>query len=455
MSDTTASNTRALLGYLFQESGILRSPLLIYVVIASASRTGLIFLINETAERGGATWGTFFALLAVAGVMLGSLHLSTMGGVKLVQRLALKMRVEIADHLLRADVGFFQTRDPITIHHHATHHVDMVSGATMRLADAIQAILLLCFVIVYMVLQMPASVLATVIALVLGVVAFFANEGPATRAVAKSHEGYAAFHGSLNDILRGYKELRLRRSRRSDLADRIGGEIADLQHLVEKAERHYSFGHVTANGALSALLISVVVLLPLVAGADSVTMLQILTLVLFSFGPIEAMISGLPALARAGVSYRIYRELGAGLEDNSELPDPETQDRRATFETLEMRDVMVELTRDVGDEGAATDRFTLGPVNLTLRPGQSVFITGGNGMGKSTLLGLLTGLRHPDSGQILIDGTPVNRANISEYRSVFSAVFSEFYLFRKLYGLSPEAETRLVSHIDEMGLGDG
>ncbi|VDZ70641.1 Putative ATP-binding component of a transport system (plasmid) [Klebsiella aerogenes] len=42
--------------------------------------------------------------------------------------------------------------------------------------------------------------------------------------------------------------------------------------------------------------------------------------------------------------------------------------------------------------------FAVGPINLTLKRGELVFLIGGNGSGKSTLAMLLTGLYQPISG---------------------------------------------------------
>ena len=43
---------------------------------------------------------------------------------------------------------------------------------------------------------------------------------------------------------------------------------------------------------------------------------------------------------------------------------------------------------------------------LRVLAGQSHALVGRNGAGKSTLVGLLTGLRAPDSGEIRFSGTP-------------------------------------------------
>ena len=46
--------------------------------------------------------------------------------------------------------------------------------------------------------------------------------------------------------------------------------------------------------------------------------------------------------------------------------------------------------------------------SLTIRQGEITAIVGDNGAGKSTLVKCITGLNRPDSGEILIDGSPVH-----------------------------------------------
>jgi putative ATP-binding cassette transporter len=101
------------------------------------------------------------------------------------------------------------------------------------------------------------------------------------------------------------------------------------------------------------------------------------------------------------------------------------------FARIDMRNVVFRYT-DKFSHGT----FQIGPLDFSLRRGELVFITGGNGSGKSTLLRVLAGLYPPDAGEITLDGAPVNDDTRDSYRALMSAIFFDYHLFHKLYGLS-------------------
>ena len=457
MSSTAFQNTRDLVGFLVRDGELLKSPVLVFAFVSSASRTAMIYLINEAAAMGGADLGLFGLLLAAVVVNLACQHFARVKGTVLVANLAKKLRRRVSDNILNADVSYFQQRDFGHVYSVLAGQSMEVAGATTRLVEMVQAILLLIFCLCYMIMQSWATVLASVVALGFGVSAFLLVEIPARRMMEDAQKARVAFFDTFNDMLRGYKELRLRPARRVDVSNRVDTVIEDTRVRMIAAERYFSYGQVAASAALAALLLALVTVIPLITEMTSVLILQLLALALFTSGPIEAVVSGLPGFARAGLALRQFTDVQEELTRN-----PETEAARSAlaarpaFRSVELRGVTAVLTRQGGGAGAqAQDSFRLGPIDMSLHPGQSVFITGGNGMGKSTLLQLLTGLRHPDDGQILLDGQPVTRDTIGDYRGLFSAVFSEFYLFRHLYGLTEEERARLQHHIEELGLADG
>jgi putative ATP-binding cassette transporter len=96
-------------------------------------------------------------------------------------------------------------------------------------------------------------------------------------------------------------------------------------------------------------------------------------------------------------------------------------------EAVELRGV--DFTYHSGD-----DEFHLGPIDLTLKRGEVVFLIGGNGSGKTTLVKLLIGLYTPDRGEVRLNGERITPDNLDWYRQHFSTVFFDFHLFDKLLG---------------------
>ena len=78
---------------------------------------------------------------------------------------------------------------------------------------------------------------------------------------------------------------------------------------------------------------------------------------------------------------------------------------------------------------------------------------GGNGSGKSTLAKLITGLYIPESGVVRINGNIVNDDNREWYRQHFSVVFSDFFLFERLLGITnPNLNVQAQEYLQQLRL---
>jgi ATP-binding cassette subfamily B protein RaxB len=85
--------------------------------------------------------------------------------------------------------------------------------------------------------------------------------------------------------------------------------------------------------------------------------------------------------------------------------------------------------RDVFYRYSPSDPLVLHGVNLTVEQGDFIAITGPSGGGKSTLLKLLLGLVEPESGEVLVDGLPLNRFGYKSFHSQIAAVLQDDSLF--------------------------
>jgi putative ATP-binding cassette transporter len=149
--------------------------------------------------------------------------------------------------------------------------------------------------------------------------------------------------------------------------------------------------------------------------------------VLYINTPITVLVNTLPTFNQAKVALQKVEALGLSLKRDLEEDSPAQLDASVEWQSLALEGVTHTYYREQEDSN-----FVLGPLDLSFRPGELVFITGGNGSGKSTLAKVLTGLYLPETGVIRLDGQPVTDENRESYRQLFSAVFSDFYLFERV-----------------------
>jgi putative ABC transport system ATP-binding protein len=74
----------------------------------------------------------------------------------------------------------------------------------------------------------------------------------------------------------------------------------------------------------------------------------------------------------------------------------------------------------------------LDDVSVEIEADSAVALMGQSGAGKSTLLHLVGGMDVPDSGEVLIDGTPLPRRRLDRHRRRVGFVFQRFHLLSAL-----------------------
>ena len=82
--------------------------------------------------------------------------------------------------------------------------------------------------------------------------------------------------------------------------------------------------------------------------------------------------------------------------------------------------------RDVTFTYPGASKPTLRNLNLTVRPDESIALVGVNGAGKTTLLKLLTRFYDIDSGEITIDGVPLQQFDLTDLRRNVGVIFQDF-----------------------------
>ncbi|WP_225036110.1 ABC transporter ATP-binding protein [Winogradskyella sp. SM1960] len=84
-------------------------------------------------------------------------------------------------------------------------------------------------------------------------------------------------------------------------------------------------------------------------------------------------------------------------------------------------------------------------ITFNLKAGEKLAFVGQNGAGKTTLIKLLLRFYEPTSGEILLDGTNINRFNIAEYQEYFGVIFQDFFRYEFTV-----KENIAIGNIDEL-----
>lgn len=204
----------------------------------------------------------------------------------------------------------------------------------------------------------------------------------------------------------------------------IGGTAAAAQWLVAAHdELRVSVARQARGRSVSAALVLVITGVGTLACAaaamtsgTSAPVRALLVLVPVATGEaLSVLTDATRALARARAS---ARRLDGLLEQTPAVQDrPQTQSLRAQGTPW--------LRLDAVTAGWVDGRTDLGPVDLTIAPGERIALTGPNGGGKSTLLAVLARHLDPASGTYTVDGADTRRLAMADVRELFAIVDDE------------------------------
>src|SRR5450830_77468 len=277
----------------------------------------------------------------------------------------------------------------------------------------------------------------------------------------KVRDEFTSFNEYTHALVFGLKELKLNGIRRRWFSRSAIQESSTQVARYNFIERlWYTAADNVGQLTLSLLIGCLLFVAPMLGVIDTNTMTASVLVVLYIMGPLSLLIGAMPLLAQGRIAGSRLADFGFSINDPHPEPDALASesanvlrlDHKKFWESIQLRDVHMNYQDPLTGTG-----FGLGPIDLTVRAGELIYIVGGNGCGKSTLAKVICGLYIPQGGQVLLDDKLINEESRSDYRDLFSAVFSDFHLFNRLIGPDEEedASTELAQkYLATLGLED-
>jgi putative ATP-binding cassette transporter len=342
-----------------------------------------------------------------------------------------KLRVRLMDQVRHSELLPLDRIGRAEIVAAITKETTILTQASNSLAFAAQGAVLILFVAVYVAyLSLLAFVLSIMI---VGIAAALFHSR--NRQIAKANREAAQWENRLfnrlMDLLDGFKEVRLNSARSEGLYADIVEVSRTAANIKIRTQAETFRRMVLLQSSMYALLGTIVFAVPVLSdslGGASIT--KTVTALVFVIGACFGLVQSIPILSAANTAADNINMLEQRLLATVIDAQIGAESPPGRFTQIEMREVAFSYI-----ERSTDTVFKVGPVNFTLRAGELVFITGGNGSGKSTFLKLLASLYKPDSGEIICDGVLVTDSTREAYRQSIAAIFVDYHLFQTLYGI--------------------
>jgi putative ATP-binding cassette transporter len=438
---------------------LLRSSRGIVLLSAAAGGAGglagiaLIALIrrelaSETSSSDSIVW-IFIALclLSASARFIGQASM-----IKLGQNAILELAVQLVKRTLRLPLRAFESIDTAALLAALTEDVVLIANAMVGAAHLCTNIPIVIACVIYLGWLSPtifaSGVLFAVMAIAVSV--FLSARGVGGLRQARRHQD--ALVGHFRTLIDGFRELKLHAGRRAAfLGQSLEPTAASVRGAMIRGLKCFAIIEGWNQLAFFGFIGILLFIIPRFEPVGRPTLVSAVLVVLYLMSPLDVILTWLPILGRARASLLKIEALIPMLHHHrdDEPIEPPAPARRLAMRQSVCLDGVTFTYRDAHDEAG----FSLGPVDLTLRPGEMVILAGGNGSGKTTLVKLFSGLYQPDSGAIRLDGRAISHVDREAFRQLFSVVFADGYLFPDFRGLEFDGiESRAQSGLDQLGL---
>lgn len=340
-----------------------------------------------------------------------------------------RVRKKLLSQIAVADFAQIEIFGQSRLFDSITQSTQNISQNSHMIGMAFRSLLLLVAVMAYVFWLSMLAFFIIVVVVGVGILIYLRMGKTLSMWFGKLHQVETILFDRVSDLFAGIKEVRMW-SKRSD-AFKVAFDNAseNKAEIGKKAQTMISRQMIMGISAFYILLAIIVFIVPVYSDSFDADVAKISTAVLFMIGPISIIVQSMSVLGMAERSAVRMMQLSQDLEDIREPIAEDGMPLSDPFDHVSFENVVFTYPNRDPRHG-----FELGPIDLSVKRGELLFITGGNGAGKSTLIKLLTGLYRPVSGKVSINNTQLGPQSMSAYRNLIATVFSDSHLFEELFG---------------------
>ncbi|WP_210644684.1 cyclic peptide export ABC transporter [Pseudomonas sp. Tri1] len=431
---------------------------LICGVISGVASIAVVSVINEAIHNDGSRLHALYWFIGLSATALILRNGAALFPAYASMRIMTRLRIALCRKILATPLEEVDRRGPPNVLTMLTNDIPQLNTTLIIIPTVLVEMTVFLFGIAYLAYLSWVVLALTVSLMILGVglYLFFFTSG--VRYTGRVRDEFTAFNEYTHALVFGLKELKLNGVRRRWFG-RSAIEASSIRvaryNFVERL--WYTAADNVGQFTLSLLIGCLLFAAPLVGAVEPKVMTASVLAVLYIMGPLSLLVGAMPLLAAGRVACARLSEFGFSINDPHpdpvETPAPKVHllEHKKSWDSIELKDVQMHYQDLHADAG-----FSLGPIDLSVQSGELVYIVGGNGCGKSTLAKVICGLYIPQSGEVLLDGSPITDESRSDYRDLFSAVFSDFHLFNRLIGPDEEDGSPALArkYLETLGLTD-
>lgn len=269
-----------------------------------------------------------------------------------------------------------------------------------------------------------------------------------TKHMSRGRDNFDQIQEGIKGLIYGAKELKLNTQKQEAFLSEELHRIENKFSASHKKGRTFIIFAMQYSNLISFFTIGAVTYV--IANYYTLTrddLLGAVMVLLYIMGPLTVLVNAVHPLVQANIAARKLNALYKNMP--IETISATTVEQIDCQHTLEVKNL--EYGYPASKDGEPG--FHVGPINLKLSRGEITYLVGGNGSGKTTLAKMLSLHYIPDNGDIYFDEQIVTKENRGICRQSISAIFSDFYLFKKLFGLSgKELDSRAAKYLKLLGL---